>query len=383
MDFHKYFSSGKRYLEIGPLDNPFLRKDKYNVRYLDYNDTETVKTLYANSYAKLDSIVDIDYATHGRSYKETIGDGIFDGVYSSHVIEHTTDLIAHFQDVADILEEGGSYYIVYPDKTHYADYFRQNTTFREVYDVYRKPNTVIACEVAESVNNVAYQYDTSDFHNGEISFLQNIFLDEEREKLVNRIYESDDPVRLSPMCHKWVFDEKSMLEIIRDCIRYKLIPFCVEETFCTSNETNFDAFVILKKKTDILFKHDVRIKELLRIERKIEKIQNLNSPLTTILDNLSFKDFYIYGTGAYGVKVYNWLKSEHANLKGFLCSDNQLVKKDILPAEMLDNVHMISEFIQPPKSFIIVAVRTMNSRSQIENEMKTRKLKKFKDYVCV
>lgn len=382
MLFNRYFKKEGKYLEIGPLDNPFLKKDKWNVKYLDYNDTDTVKALYTNTYANLDKIIDIDYATFGRSYRETVGEEKFDGVYSSHVIEHTVDLIAHFKDISDILDDGGVYFVVFPDKTHYADYFRQSTTFREVYEAHRNPNVILADIVAESVNGVSYNYDVKDFHNREISFAHNILGDDGRKDFINLIHDSDDPVSLSPMCHKWVFDEKSMLEIVRDCIRFQLIPFCVEDMICTSDESNFNIYMVLRKKTEVLSNRQIRIKELIKIQNRIEKLDNLRSPLSYIIDNISCKDFYVYGTGKYGVEVYEWLKSENASVKGFIYSDNQQIDINALPQEIRGDVYSLSN-CKIENELIIIAVKNINNRSHIESELTKINMVRWKNYVCI
>lgn len=379
MDIKKYFHKNGKFLEIGPLDKPFLKKTEYNVKYLDYNNTEGVKAIYKNTYANYDSIVDIDYATFGRSYKEAVGEAIFDGVYSSHVIEHTLDLLAHFRDVADILCENGVYYLVLPDKTHYADYFRQNTTFREVYEVYKLGgvNGIVEA-VADAGLNVAYNFNTKDFHNKEITFLKDIILYDSRKKWANDVYKSDNPELLAPSCHKWVFDEKSILEIIRDAIRFELIPFSVEEALCTSDETNFNIYIAIRKNSEILSNGSLRLKVLVDIQKKIEQIDGLKSPLFYILDNIKSKSFYIYGAGIYGVEMCKWLESEGATVKGFIISDNQEKKKnDIsgLPVYKISEVEFEADF------FVVVAVRNAEAGREIGTELKRRGMEKWKDYV--
>jgi len=42
-DTNKYIPRDKPVMEIGPLDRPFLTKDKYNVFFADINSTENVK----------------------------------------------------------------------------------------------------------------------------------------------------------------------------------------------------------------------------------------------------------------------------------------------------------------------------------------------------
>ena len=106
MNIKDFFKKGEKYIEIGPLDNPFLKRPEYDVYYSDFNTTEKVKELYKDSYAVLSKIVDIDYPTEGKSLKETVGNVKFAGAFSSHCIEHTHDVIRHLVDVGEVLEEG-------------------------------------------------------------------------------------------------------------------------------------------------------------------------------------------------------------------------------------------------------------------------------------
>ncbi len=82
-------------LELGPLNNPVVRKSDGDVRYLDHVDTEALRARYASHEGfDLDSIVPIDYVSWTGSIRSAVGDdGPFDYVIASHVIEHVPDLI--------------------------------------------------------------------------------------------------------------------------------------------------------------------------------------------------------------------------------------------------------------------------------------------------
>lgn len=58
----------------------------------------------------------------------------FDIVFTSHVIEHVPDLTAHFQAVSRILNAGGLYVLIVPDKRFCFDHFNAETTLADVID---------------------------------------------------------------------------------------------------------------------------------------------------------------------------------------------------------------------------------------------------------
>lgn len=60
----------------------------------------------------------------------------FEVVVSSHVIEHTPDLIAHLIDIDTILTKGGRYFLFIPDKRHCFDHFLPETTIADVVEAH-------------------------------------------------------------------------------------------------------------------------------------------------------------------------------------------------------------------------------------------------------
>jgi SAM-dependent methyltransferase len=58
--------------------------------------------------------------------------GHFDSVLSSHAIEHQPDLVAHLNEVADLLVDGGRYFILIPDHRYCFDHYLAPSTIAEV-----------------------------------------------------------------------------------------------------------------------------------------------------------------------------------------------------------------------------------------------------------
>ena len=131
-------------LEIGPLTTPFLSKDTYNVHYADIRDKDEIYNAYNLSYKGsgeelYNKIVPIDFVIK-NTYLNAVGEMKFLIVFSSHVIEHTHDLLGHLLDIGDILLENGYFVMLIPDKKNTFDRNREVTPFRDVLDVYLSIN---------------------------------------------------------------------------------------------------------------------------------------------------------------------------------------------------------------------------------------------------
>lgn len=114
-------------LEIGPFDVPFLTGP--NVRYFDILDQAHLRQRAAELSRDPDGCPFIHYTG-----KLSDIDRRFAAVFSAHAVEHMPDLATHLTDVARLLEPGGSYFLIIPDKRYCFDHFRPLTTFEDVLD---------------------------------------------------------------------------------------------------------------------------------------------------------------------------------------------------------------------------------------------------------
>ncbi|WP_411892428.1 class I SAM-dependent methyltransferase [Yoonia sp. SDW83-1] len=124
-------------LEIAPWHNPFLTGP--NVKTFDVLDTEALRARARKLGVSEKRIGHIDYVS-------PIGDlsiisERFDVVYSSHCAEHTPDIIRHFNQVFDILNDGGHYYLFLPDKRFCFDHFLPETSIADVLRAYVEKHT--------------------------------------------------------------------------------------------------------------------------------------------------------------------------------------------------------------------------------------------------
>jgi hypothetical protein len=110
-------------LEIGPFDTPFLA----GAKYFDLLDQEQLRQRAAEHSRNPDGCPFIHYTGRLADVPRR-----FSAVFSSHTIEHTPDLIGHLEDVCKLLNIGGSYFLIIPDKRYCFDHFLAESTLEQV-----------------------------------------------------------------------------------------------------------------------------------------------------------------------------------------------------------------------------------------------------------
>ena len=118
----------KSLLEIGPFTNP-LRRGR-NVKYLDVLPTELLRQRAKIHGRNPELCPEIDFVSATGDLD--VVDQQFDAVLSSHVIEHQPDLIRHLQAVSRVLNPGGVYYVIVPDKRYCFDHFIAESSVAEI-----------------------------------------------------------------------------------------------------------------------------------------------------------------------------------------------------------------------------------------------------------
>jgi SAM-dependent methyltransferase len=115
-------------LEIGPFTNPAVVGP--NVKYCDVLDREgLVSRAQAVGYPP-DRAVPIDFVSPNGDL--SVVNESFDIVVSCHCIEHQPDLIHHLSQVSGILNPGGVYLLVIPDKRYCFDHFIPESTVDKI-----------------------------------------------------------------------------------------------------------------------------------------------------------------------------------------------------------------------------------------------------------
>jgi SAM-dependent methyltransferase len=123
-------------LEIGPFCSPLLTGP--NVAYLDILDAAELRA------RALSLGLDAGGCPERIDYVGTLAqvDRRFAAVVGSHSIEHQPDLVTHLAEVARILEPGGRYYLIVPDKRWSFDHFLPESGLPEVLAAYQERRTV-------------------------------------------------------------------------------------------------------------------------------------------------------------------------------------------------------------------------------------------------
>ena len=125
--------NGLKALEISPWDNPFLRGD--NVKYFGMEDAAALRKSAVEAGRCNNNVPNkIHFVSPTGDFG--VVNETFDIVFSSHVIEHCPDLIEHLRNVGKILNAGGVYVLIVPDKRYCFDYYHSESTITEVIDAF-------------------------------------------------------------------------------------------------------------------------------------------------------------------------------------------------------------------------------------------------------
>ncbi|MDZ5449375.1 hypothetical protein [Labrys sp. ZIDIC5] len=120
-------------LEIGPSYNPVLPKARgFNVETVDHADQETLRRLYAPHDVDIAAIEPVDHVWTGGPISALAGQGRFELVFASHVVEHTTNLAGFLADGLTMLSRSGRLALIIPDKRYCFDFFQPPTDVAKV-----------------------------------------------------------------------------------------------------------------------------------------------------------------------------------------------------------------------------------------------------------
>ena len=115
-------------LEIGPFTKPVFRGG--GVSYFDVLDREGLIERARAHGQPTEGCPEIDYVSPTGDL--SVVDRQFASVFSSHCIEHQPDLVAHLQAVERLLDAGGRYFMMIPDKRYCFDHFLPESTLANV-----------------------------------------------------------------------------------------------------------------------------------------------------------------------------------------------------------------------------------------------------------
>ena len=115
-------------LEIGPFYSPVVKGE--NVKYFDVLSYDELLARAKSLNHPVDDIPFIQFVEPNGNLgiiKEQ-----FDVVVSSHNIEHQPDFVIHLQKVEKLLNPGGLFFCMIPDKRYCFDHFMPETTIADI-----------------------------------------------------------------------------------------------------------------------------------------------------------------------------------------------------------------------------------------------------------
>lgn len=225
-------------LEIGPFANPALRGE--NVRYFDVLDTENLRRRAVVHGVDPEKCPPIDYVSASGDLSAV--DRSFAVAFSSHVIEHQPDLIAHLQSVARLIESDGYYFLAIPDKRFCFDHFIAESGVAEVIDAHarrlrRHDVRSMVEHLAMTTHNDALLHWRGD--HGEPNYRKDPRLFRAAVELVlfNQGYVDS---------HSWQFTPDSFRGLVTLLHELKLSPLSVARVYATTYGSN-EFYAVLRK----------------------------------------------------------------------------------------------------------------------------------------
>lgn len=209
---------GDKILEIGPFDHPLLKGS--NIIYADIDDKDGLIAKAKELKSPFNQVPEIDYVISDGSLK-SISDK-FDAIISAHNIEHHPNLIGHLCEAAELLNEGGKYYLIIPDSKHCFDASLNITEIGEIIEANEMGRK------NHSLNSVIKHYAMTS-HNNSIEYWRenenNKFypLDAERIKNAVAMFKNSSGNYID--AHAWQFSPLSFSKIINCLIEMQYIPF--------------------------------------------------------------------------------------------------------------------------------------------------------------
>ena len=235
-----------RGLEIGPFDRPFFSKDQTNVSFVDYRSTAEVKAFadIASGHSS-DFVVEVDYVVPTLGDWSLVPPDQFDWILSSHVLEHSGNLVKLLNILASKLRRDGLLISILPDKRCTFDVYRPITTLgtimqdfltdadrpriQSVFDaIFYETPLSISFAMSESLHQRDTLVNNSNFD----------FALHEAERSMSRYYDA----------HNYVFTSISYQKIAEQLCKARAIPFL--PVVHRPTQEGEMSFVSILKKTD-------------------------------------------------------------------------------------------------------------------------------------
>jgi hypothetical protein len=138
--------SSDKIIEIGPSHNPvFPKREGWDAYSIDHTSQEGLREKYRGDPAVDPAFIEpVDFIWTGGGLETAVPSehhGTFDVFVASHVIEHTTDLVAFLGAAATLTKPDGRVVLAVPDKRVCFDYYRPITTIGNVLEAFHQHRT--------------------------------------------------------------------------------------------------------------------------------------------------------------------------------------------------------------------------------------------------
>lgn len=232
-------------LEIGPVAFPSLKGER--VEYADIFSTEELRETAQTSGFDPHTVPVINHVVEPTDLSKIRTQ--YEGVFSSHVIEHQPDLIKHLQQISRLLADGGSYLLAVPDHRYCFDHFKPTSTIEEILGAHLdKHKWHSARSVIQRLTLLAHNDSTRHWAGDHGCLGENPdYPGLTRAQLLRRsMDEFASWDGKPPNEHSWFFTPRSFRSIISDVNSLGLIALHLERLYPTMRDS-IEFWVILTK----------------------------------------------------------------------------------------------------------------------------------------
>jgi hypothetical protein len=236
-DFARLIPGGARVLEMGPYHSPLVRGP--NVKYFDVLSRESMLHRAAEEGVDGSRAPEIDFVSPTGDL--AVVDEMFEHAFSSHTLEHQPDLIAHLRGVERLLEPGGRYFAVVPDKRYCYDHFSPESSIAEIVEACYEKRTIHTLKSVLGQTLMTAHNDCLRHWKGD----HGPFLESAAERIRDGIAEfgaGDSYVDV----HAWYFTPRSTRAILGALREAGCVTFEVERLYPTRRDS-FEFWLVLRK----------------------------------------------------------------------------------------------------------------------------------------
>ena len=377
-----------RILEFAPYFRPMYPKAAgYHTEIVDVHTREELiqKGKDDPNVSDISQIEEVDYVC-GANYAEHIGEeGCYDLVAASHLIEHTTDIIAYLRDCSKLLKPDGTVRQIIPDKRYDFDCFREVTSIRTVIDTHLGRGDAEVHSVGTVADHIlhvcrckkewggtrpgTYIPNSVYLLDGEALTFSSSYREEQIEEL-ERLTGTFDEKRYIG-CHSWVMTPKSFELMIYELNLLGYIDLVIDKIY--TNRRSIEFWVDLKKGR--IEKDDPKRRLELCIDRKREELEACEDwieaeRLREVVER-ERPDVYIFGTGGGISRAAACLDALGYGYEAHVVSDGRRTEEEC-------NGHPVLELSELPedKDFVIL-LGVEKYRDEVEPVLKAKGYRVF------